>query len=486
MPLRWRQLLLLLTLALAGATAAATAGGVRAQVGAEAAWSEPVSIFSTLEGSEFPGIVTDPSGTVHALWREDVRDRNVLAYARLRAGRWSNPTDVLITPGNLPIDTPTLAVDGRNWLHALWQSGGRIYHSTVFAAAADSSQQWRAPLALATLQGRLAEPHLVIDADDVLHVVMLQTETGKGIYYSQSADSGLTWSTPRPIHLAARQSAPAHPRLAAGADGRLHAVWLEGTVGDSAAPRQVRYANSADGGRTWSSPQTVATGDYDWPGIAERAGDDLHVVWSGSGDNWGVYDRRSADGGSTWEPVWFSDIFGGHHGRAALVADGGNALHRLQIATPNRVRDTQVVIHLVWDDNAWSEPQFTARMAPIGNLTARHLSAAVNLGNQLHVLYERPASVEQVGGQFDIYHSARTLPDAPPLAPQPLVAPTPVVTVAPTAEPTAVPPTPTPVPVFTTPIARPTSQWTPIVIGVGSLSAVLLVIAVGYGLVRRR
>ncbi len=71
--------------------------------------------------------------------------------------------------------------------------------------------------------------------------------------------------------------------------------------------KQVRFARSDDGGKTWSQPPTQVDGSgkaFD-PKVAWGRGKGLLVVWSDErrgGRLFDIYARRSPDGGMTWEP----------------------------------------------------------------------------------------------------------------------------------------------------------------------------------------
>jgi hypothetical protein len=381
-----------------------------------------------------------------------------------------------------------MVIDPANQLHVVWSSAGDLIYSTAFVSDAEAAVAWRPPAPMFTARGRFIEPDLVVDGDGGLHVVTIQSEVGRGVYYLQSADSGTTWSSPLPIHLTPTQNRVSHPRVSAGEDGSLHAVWVERLADGDTPTRQIRYARSENNGASWSVPTTLAEGDYDWPGVVVRRQNEVHVVWSGSGVQWGVYHLNSADNGVSWQPLWVDANLGGFHGQVALVLDGTRNVHRLQIATATLNRDVEALSHLIWRSQGWSSNEFTARMNATNDLPAVNVSAAVGLGNTLHVLYQAPSSVEQSRRQYDIFYTRRALPDAALQAARPLLQPTEVVATesAETVTPTAEPATPTPIPTFSTPMASPVSRWQPVIIAVGGATVLIGGFAIIYGRYKRR
>ncbi|RKY12221.1 MAG: hypothetical protein DRP82_06835 [Planctomycetota bacterium] len=88
-----------------------------------------------------------------------------------------------------------------------------------------------------------------------------------------------------------------HPRKA-----EIYVVYCEGTGAGSA----IWFTKSADGGLTWSSPVRLSKAPYNYvsaPDIAVDHIGNIIVVWQSDGGQSadGVYLTRSSDGGNTWE-----------------------------------------------------------------------------------------------------------------------------------------------------------------------------------------
>ena len=126
------------------------------------------------------------------------------------------------------------------------------------------------------------------------------------IFVVRSSDSGRTWSKPvRPIGRPAGAVDEWWPAVALGPRGRATIAWVDASTG---SPR-VYYAQSADGGRTWSGATALGgaadDGIAQWrPALAAGRGDVVHVAL--------VDEReRSADDRLPQAHVYYARIRGG-------------------------------------------------------------------------------------------------------------------------------------------------------------------------------
>lgn len=110
---------------------------------------------------------------------------------------------------------------------------------------------------------------------------MLYGQTGSAqrkapIYYTQSADTGLTWSSPIAITDINRNAW--NPAIAVNGPN-IHVVWRE--IDTLNGHRSSWYKHSLDGGNTWSTHQqlTFATGRSEDEAITAQ-GSHIHMSWN--------------------------------------------------------------------------------------------------------------------------------------------------------------------------------------------------------------
>lgn len=226
-------------------------------------------------------------------------------------------------------------------------------------------------------------------------MIMYNHETAEGVenpFYAQSTDGGDTWSTPAPVHSSntgARQVAFDF------AGNTAHAVWRTGTSETSDSVRHAREGQWTANG----SNLIVDTGQrvFD-PEIAAGPDGVLHVVWTQTEPNPEddkLYHSHSRNGGETWsEPQ-------------ALTTG------QYRASAPDIAVDQNGDVHVVWEErvpNVTPPPIFNYIVNYIkGNLTASGINwqqtqelagtsegpgvplkpAIVAQGNDLHVGFSR-------------------------------------------------------------------------------------------------
>jgi hypothetical protein len=179
--------------------------------------------------------------------------------------------------------------------------------SVVVARSDDGGRSFGEPVAL-PFTGRLSlgqrrGPRIAV-SDEAVVVAAVTGAVGGGkdgdVVVTRSTDRGRTWSPPMVINdvpAAAREGLHA---LAAGADGRVVAAWLDLRAGGT----RVYSAVSSDAGATWQPDTLVhasssgAVCECCHPSIAIGTGGEVAVMFRNSvGGNRDMYVARSDDGG---------------------------------------------------------------------------------------------------------------------------------------------------------------------------------------------
>jgi len=172
---------------------------------------------------------------------------------------------------------PSLAADPRNpqQLVASWLEDSA---GTVVAVSHDGGGSWsRSPLPglLSCAGGRYArtsDPWVSIGQDGITYVAVLGTRpatsagTPHDIVVTVTRDHGTSWETPIVIETATapptqpdKEAILADPRRPATA----YVVWVDYQVTSGVAPTvdKVMFARTSDGGRTWSIPAAIYSGN---------------------------------------------------------------------------------------------------------------------------------------------------------------------------------------------------------------------------------
>ncbi len=147
---------------------------------------------------------------------------------------------------------------------------------------------------------------------DTLHVVYSDHRSnGWAIYYTQSPDSGNTWSTPMPITDTTGKASM--PSIAVNGL-TVHVTWMDSISGHRAS----YYKRSLDGGVTWGNNVVLdSTTDW-WPGVATSGAlvvatinknaavgnsEVFYIISPDSGHTWGTEQRLTNAPGRSEDPA---------------------------------------------------------------------------------------------------------------------------------------------------------------------------------------
>ena len=172
------------------------------------------------------------------------------------------------------------------------------HYEIYYKKSTDTGVTWSATNRLCKTSGDSWNPAITADSSNALHVVWNENTPGNSeIYYRGSAAGGSSWSAVK--RLTWNPAVSFFPRLVIDLSNNIHVVWMDTTPGNYG----VYYKRSMDGGVTWAIAKrlTWTSGDSYYPIIAVDSSGNLHLVWSGN--EWGnfeIYYRKSRDAGSTW------------------------------------------------------------------------------------------------------------------------------------------------------------------------------------------
>jgi hypothetical protein len=270
-----------------------------------------------------PATAITPTGDLVALYVGGARigERNRLAVARITADGARSFDVPFVDDDRDNHAAPWLAVDATGAVHAVWAASDRDGAKNAMighAVSRDAGKTWSKPVpvhdAVADCAGGAAgcvvAPMIAIGKGGAIHVAYVETST-RSLRLVTSRDGGTTWT----------RAVTAHPGengdLAVDAAGTVHVAAIAGDPTKNVLggiDKQITYASSTDGGKTFGAPSLVsAEGEpipyfFARPTLALDRGI-VHVLYpTGTPDGaWDVVLASSSDRGKAWTRVKVND-----------------------------------------------------------------------------------------------------------------------------------------------------------------------------------
>lgn len=132
---------------------------------------------------------------------------------------------------------------------------------------------------------------------DTLHIVWNDDRDGNyEIYYKRSTDGGASWEGD--TRLTNDEAGSLFPCISASGN-IVMVVWED----QRDLNYEIYYKRSTDGGASWGTDiRLTANSDFSNQPSVSIVGQLVHIVWQDSRDlNYEIYDKRSTDGGLSWE-----------------------------------------------------------------------------------------------------------------------------------------------------------------------------------------
>jgi hypothetical protein len=277
-----------------------------------------------------------------------------IEYARWNGVEWSSPSPIITTLTGMPQGV-SLQIDSHQRLLLSWvnEETGELMFTWANSERASIPMEWISPITLSFDAKFTNSPDIVVDATDrivIAYAVTLNEE--RGIYLIQSSDLGETWSQPVKIFDAVLENWDMvdQPKLAVTQDGTLHILFSQYIHPSDPQAVGLYYSQSTDGGVVWTTPEAVSSqSPIQWSEIISVPGA-LHRFWQEKTRSDSITNHQSSsDGGKTWGAT--AKIPGGTGllSQPYVVADWAGKLHILQIIE----QDNQILQEWEWSSERW-------------------------------------------------------------------------------------------------------------------------------------
>src|SRR6266498_2623247 len=287
---------------------------------------------------------------------------NSIQYARWDGKQWSSPVSIFGPLKSIPVQLAPV-IDSLGRFHTTWidSNSGDVVYSWANVEKAGLRSEWADIAGVSSPSHLISSPDSIVDGSGrIVTAYAVPLNEGRGIYVVQSTDNGSSWSTPIQIFDAASAGWERidHPKLSLNSDGTLHLIFIRQTIRAGQATG-LYYSQSVDGGVTWSTPQALSQADVQWADIASYRDKTVHVVWQEyDGLVFANLSEVSQDGGKTWDKQKTITGVNAEATVVALASDGHGLLHFIQLVKKAGLltlnQENLILQDWKWDGNVWS------------------------------------------------------------------------------------------------------------------------------------
>jgi len=254
-----------------------------------------------------PSFAVDESGIIYAAW-EDERDSlegSHIYFTKSTDGgnTWTVPnTRVDDVPVACYCYEPCLALGPSGIIYVAWRDDREMHWKDFISWSTDSGLTWAPAVRINDFSAAYRwSPSITVGDSGYVYAVWHQDlSDSDGVYFAESTDGGNTWTSPN-IKIDNGINAEV-PAIAVDNDANIYVVWNDERTGE----RHIYFAKSTDGGSTWSENIRVddgSPGGKACPRIAVDSVANLYVVWAdprNGGNDVDIYFAMSTDGGHNW------------------------------------------------------------------------------------------------------------------------------------------------------------------------------------------
>jgi hypothetical protein len=230
-----------------------------------------------------------------------------------------------------------IARDSNKKIHLVWHELEDPRRFVYYSNSDDNGIAWSTPMRVDNTLYFGGMPGLAIDKNDNLHVAWhAQVQSGDkyAVYYSKSTNNGLNWSVPLNVSTSLSDQDNLYPSIAVDHFGNPHVVWTHKQQTDTNMG-EIFYNYSSDRGNNWEIPINISNSKSDScfvPTIELNSRGRAFICYADNG-NRKLYVSNSSD-----YQIWETPI---------AINESGylyDAMHSFTI-------DDNDIIHVVYSDN---------------------------------------------------------------------------------------------------------------------------------------
>ncbi len=232
---------------------------------------------------------------------------------------------------------PSIALDGQGVLHAVWEdniAGGSVI---CYSNSTDSGLSWSPEVTISPPWPgwKFYKPKIAVDLSSPsyqgsIYVTYETNLDGWSVWVSYSHDSGQSWNVSQVDH--GGMSVRSHqPAIGVVGNGTVYVAWKDGRT----PVYQIFVSASHDGAGTWATDRRVSITD-EWnvkPSIATHGLSDVYIIWQ---EYYETY----------YSAIWSAHSSDGENWSASRVAD--SQTYRIVRENPDVRVDPSGAVFVVW------------------------------------------------------------------------------------------------------------------------------------------
>jgi len=314
--------------------------------------AEPMHEFifedAPFESCHASTLLETANGGLLAAWfggtEEGHPDAAIWMSRKQKGGSWSAPREVFREEG-APAWNPVLfrAANGVVWLFYKFGPSPREW-TGGYRSSTDGGRTWSAPRSLpAGLLGPVRSKPLILDDGTIVAGTSVESYQAWACWVEISRDHGYTWTRHGPIVHPEEPFGVIQPTVVPISRGRLRMFMRSRNIG------RICYADSADGGRTWSGAKETNLPNPNSGIDALRLRDGrLALIYNHTSKGRTPLSLAvSADDGVTWKQVLTLEDGPGEYSYPALIEARDGSLHMSYTWKRERIKHVRVPLEEV-------------------------------------------------------------------------------------------------------------------------------------------